>query len=274
MPTLFDELQKKLGVSSTPALAAPQQQTIQNVLSAKSGKQTSGTGAPGASNLGEQSAIQQGQAASAQQAVQGAAQGAAIGAAADAQASKTATAKSALDSNATIANDALATAGSVATQQRGAAEAAATDSANFQEGQQTEVINVKADQALRQLAADHDLTVDNIFRDFHKSEQDLAFRKDAAELEQRGFLLAMRDKSYIDELNRIGSERDLSDKLNFKEEMNRVVLGDQASTPTTSRARPRRLVATPTTSTASRARTTALTSAQSSTRWKPRTATN
>jgi hypothetical protein len=94
-------------------------------------------------------------------------------------------------------------------------------------------INNAASQKLKELSTEKRVAVDDIFSDFERSNKDLEARKDAAELEQIGFLMALQDKSYLAEIDRIGRERGLTDEIQFREEMQRLTMGnalsDQAS---------------------------------------------
>ena len=227
MATLFDSLQKKLSQpNDVPGLGlAPQQKTVADSLRAKAGKATAGAG-PRASNLGEQSAIATGTAALGQAQTAGQILSTQIGAQVEDQRAKTQAAENQLASNERIANTALANASQGANEAVAGQEQMALDSLGQNETLKVEQINTRADQALREMASERGIAVDQIFRDRDRSAKELAFRKDAAELEQVGFLLAMKDKAYVDELERIGAERDLSDKLNFQEEMQNVILGE------------------------------------------------
>ena len=227
MATLFDELQKKLGQKPAAAPSANQQSTIASVLAAKSGKAGGAGGVPAASTV-QQDVAQDAAASQQQQANQNAALvGVNIGQAVEAQQQQTQTQQNALNTQGQIANQQLATQAQGASEATQATEDNANTAISGQEERTIEQSNAKAENVLRDLASERGITVDNIFREFQRSDQELEFRKDAAELEQRGFLLAMRDKAYLDELNRIAAERDLEDKMNYKDEMTRLVLGDQ-----------------------------------------------
>lgn len=225
MTTLFESLQKKLSSPDSPLLA-PRQDTIASALRAKTGKATTSS-TPKASNLGEQVALDQGATALAQQGQAGAVQAQGLGAAAEQQADSQATAQRGLEAQGSMAQSALATQATAAAEQTAAQQQQALQSIGFNEAQKVDLLNANADQKLRELAGERGLSIDNIFREFARSEAELVFRRDAAELEQTGFLLSMRDKSYVDELNRIATERDLNDKMNYKDEMTRLVMGDE-----------------------------------------------
>lgn len=230
MPTLFDKLEKKLsGASNDVQLFAPQQAGIAGALRAKSGKGPGGGGVPAASNLGEQSAIGSAQSTLQQGAANAAIAGAKLGVAADTQAQKIAGAEAALANQASQANKALATQAQASGEQIQAQQDQAMAGLRADESRKVELLNHQASSQLKQLAADRGLTVDNLFRDFDFSERELAFRKDAARLEQLGFMMAMQDRAYLDELNRIGIERDLTDRIAYAEEMQNTIFGQNMS---------------------------------------------
>ncbi len=227
MTTLFDSLKRKLsGDGEDPTVLAPQQATIADTLRAKTGKATS-AGTPGASNLGEQAATTTATTQLAQGSLAGRLAGLSVQQAAEGQAQQAQTAANVEAANTRMQEQGLATQRQAATSQTTATEQGGVQAAQLGETMKVTALNAAADQELRKLAADKQLNVDNIWRDFKTSEQELQYRKDAAQLEQTGFVLAMRDKAYVDELNRIGTERDLTDKMNYKDEMERVVLGDE-----------------------------------------------
>ncbi len=227
MATLFDSLQKKLNGDDEENTLAPEQGSLAAALTAKGGKAAPASGSPAASNITESAATTAGTTALDQGRQQGQLMGAQVGAQAGAEASaaKTAAAGSAAAQREQAQTLATQAAGAQATVTQG--EQQATSQINAKEALNVDQINAKADDTLRQLASDRAITVDNIWREFGASSQDLQFRKDAAKIEEIGFTMAMRDKAYVDELNRIGTERQLNDKLNFQDESNRIQLGDQ-----------------------------------------------
>lgn len=88
-------------------------------------------------------------------------------------------------------------------------------------------INAKAQAQLTELSAQRDVSLDNLFSEFEYENKKLADRKDASRLEQAGFLLALQDRAYLAEVDRIGKMRNLTDSQAFDEEMTRIVMGDQ-----------------------------------------------
>jgi hypothetical protein len=90
-------------------------------------------------------------------------------------------------------------------------------------GTQLASMNNKATSALQSIAADKGITMNNIFSDVKTSDKELAFREDAADLEQKATLLALQDRSYLDELQRIGQARRLDDSIAFSEELTQTM---------------------------------------------------
>lgn len=221
--TLFESLQKKL-TEPAPAPVA-QQDTIANALRAKSGKAGSTSG-PAASSIAQDTAMGAATDAQQQQALSGALMATNVQQAADAQAQQTELAKQNLASQRQTALADLTTNAQAQAMQLQGQEELAQNSTAEQERLKTQAVMATSERALRELATERNLSVDNIFREFERSNKELAFRKDAAAIEQAGFALALRDKDYLAELNRIASERDLTDKLNYRDEMTRLVMGD------------------------------------------------
>ena len=79
----------------------------------------------------------------------------------------------------------------------------------------------------RQLASDKNVQLNDIFANFQRSNEELEFRKDGAELEEIAFNLAMADREYLDELSRIGQQRRLEDDVAFRQDLTRTALGDE-----------------------------------------------
>jgi hypothetical protein len=90
-------------------------------------------------------------------------------------------------------------------------------------------MNSKASQALNNLSAEYGLNSDDIFSSFKRENVALEARRDAAQLEQLGHVLALQDKAYLDELNRIGERRKLYDKANWEKEKRSVIYGANLS---------------------------------------------
>lgn len=223
MATLFDTLQQRL--SAAPAPTAAPKVNIAEILQAKQGKggvQTRGVGASSVTaGIAQDAAQQQVQ----QQAQQG-----------QLQAAQLVGQQGQVEQGQQMAQEQLASQGrqaegkltSEALGQRAETsgiEALAKTQRQAQDSLKTTAINDKASLALQQMVADRNISLDNIFAEARMENKELNQRSDASKLEQKAFLLAMQDKSYLDELNRIGQERNLRDTINFDKEMQSVVFG-------------------------------------------------
>ncbi len=225
MATLLENLQARLASSPKPVEPEPEM-NLEEILQAKRGKAAIGGGASiGGSNVMSGIANDTAQNELAQQAQQGQVASAEIGGqvaqidrSQQLGVDKLATqqrvgdadlaAKSQLERTATSTNEALSS------QKRFAEEALKT----------TELSN-RATLTLSALAAERSIARDNIFSNAKMENADLAQRKDAASLEQKAFLLAMSDKSYLDQLEKIGVDRNLRDAIAFDKEAHNLTYG-------------------------------------------------
>jgi len=220
MPNLLDQLNK--GLNATPA---PQQKQAEQILKAKKGKATVASG-PSGSSLAENQVLAQAGAAQEQLRVQGVDAASAIDAQADQVETQKRLATQELDNkeqnfNRNLANQTTDTRESVESR-----EEQVLSSLSAAEMRKTNEINNLADNQLKTLASQRQLALDDIFSSFEQSKKELEFRKDAAELEQLGFLMAMNDAAYVDELQAVAKERNLMDDQAYREEMLTVTLGD------------------------------------------------
>jgi hypothetical protein len=87
-------------------------------------------------------------------------------------------------------------------------------------------INTVAEQRLRDLTSQRNINLDDMFTQYQFDVSELEDRRDAAQLEQQAFLLAMQDKKYLEELDKIGKTRQLQNDIQFDQEMQRVIMGD------------------------------------------------
>jgi len=227
MASLFDTLKQTL--SEAPPALQPQQSQIQKAFAAKSGKAAVGAGAPKASSLGEANAMATTQAGLGQAQMQG------QQIASDLQGQQTNLAAQGTLANQALASEARQSANTLTTQAVTAREGMATKdqvaTSSIQAGERikTDQLNNAASMKLREYATQRNIETDNLFADFENNNKELASRRDGAELEQLGFLLAMNDKAYLDELDRVGRERSLRNEVSFREELGRVVWGEQLS---------------------------------------------
>jgi hypothetical protein len=200
---------------------------ISGGLRAKRGKAGGGLGAPKSSNLAEQAARSQGRAAMATQSLMGrmASTGAEQSAGQVKQKGDIQRKQLASQAKQTRANIGLAEqqqAMELQSAKMGAAKKRASS-----ERMKIRQVNAAADQRIDALVAEKDLMIDDLFDQFARSEKELEFRRDGANIEQLGHELALRDRTYLDELSRIGRERELQDNLNFVEESRRLILGNE-----------------------------------------------
>jgi hypothetical protein len=85
------------------------------------------------------------------------------------------------------------------------------------------------DMTLASMLSERKLNEDSIWNNFERENKQLAFRKDAASLEQLGFSLRLRDQQYVDQLTRIGKLRRLENENEFRKEFTRLQLGNNLS---------------------------------------------
>jgi hypothetical protein len=219
MATLFDKL-------SQPQTQLPvnNQSRIETLLAAKKGKM--GQSAPAASNIVEQATQDQNKAQAKQAAVSTAIEGAGQQAQRTGLENQIQQAGAAQQQSFDLNRQGITADSS--RNQAGLAAQEQSQNVELDAAKQRKLrgINAQAESQLRALAAQGRMEVDDLFADFARSNQELAFRKDAAQLEQFGTLLALQDRKYVDELNRIGEKRKLYDQSNWAKEKSRIVYGD------------------------------------------------
>lgn len=226
MASLMDIINTNMNKQPTQTPSIGQRQ-IEQVLRAKSGKAgTGGTTTPAASGLMAESAQQQGQQALREGAMRGAMIGAGLREEETAIKERQQLGQEQLASKAKLAREGMMAETQMAAAQRQAREEQARMQRSADENMKLDAMQANATQRLRDLMTQREVTMDNLFAEFDQSNKELEFRKDQSELEQLGFDLALSDRSYIDELNRIGRERMLTNELQFSEESARITLGD------------------------------------------------
>ena len=163
------------------------------------------------------------------QAEQGAAQAAQLGNAAKAQTRAQGLAKDELAMRGDQASKDLAA------QSIGAREGMANQADIFRSGltrreamQRAEMAS-KFDQQIENFTSQMNISRDEMFADFERSNKELAFREDGAELEQRAFMLAMADQEYLEEMQAIWAKRNLSNQINYRKELMRVQMGNEVN---------------------------------------------
>ena len=227
---LIDALKKRteaqqLAGQQTADSAAGTSAQLAELLAAKSGS-AGGGGGPKASTMGEMAAIDEAKAAlsglSGEQnlATQEFGQKeAAIGADLSQK-------QSALTQQNELAGQQLAAQGTMARAGLASAESLASQKLLSRESTHIEEISAGAERAMQQMLTDRKINEANIFQQFHQDQRELAFRRDAAQLEQTAFTLALRDRAYLEEITSIGDARRLEDNVEFAREAARVSMGD------------------------------------------------
>lgn len=201
----------------------PQQKGIEQVLRQKTGKARKRKG-PAASALQEQQAITAGQQAIREQTfaerladVQARGQEQAV-------AEQQALQEQKLQQQQDIAQQRLASEAALTREGIRAGEEEAQTRREAATKSKTRDMNVKAESQLRDMASQRGMQLDNLFAQYQFDTADLEDRQDAAQLEQQAFMLAMQDRKYLEELDRIGKERQLQNEMRFNEELNSIVM--------------------------------------------------
>jgi len=228
---LLDEIRKRLSGGGTQppapgASPAAQQQAIQQTLAAKTGKARAAEG-PAASSVQAGTAA----AAAATQAKQldfaGAQAAATLGAAEAQQASGAALGRAQtaaqLDQGMKDIRAQQAQAGS----ELGAARSMFDIQSASKSKQELSAIEASAKQAVARLASDRGIEERDLWSSFAQGNQDLALRKDAAQLEQTAFTMALSDQAYLQNLQQVGMIRRLNDQGAFERDLNSMILDDE-----------------------------------------------
>ncbi len=205
--------------------AQPQQRGIEEILRAGRGKAGPARG-PAASALGEEAAITAGREALREQTFAERLGGVQARGREEALAEEQALRESQLRRQEQQQREQLAAQATAARQdiEAGAEEARLRREAR--EATTTRTLNARAEQQLRDLTSQRNITTDDLFAEYRFDLAELRDRQDASQLEQRAFLLAMQDRAYLEELDRVGKEQQLTDDLQFEKEMNRLVFGN------------------------------------------------
>jgi hypothetical protein len=88
-------------------------------------------------------------------------------------------------------------------------------------------ISNKYKQQLNNMATEAGINTEDIWSKFKQDKAELAFRKDAVQLEQAAFNQRLSDDMYVEQLTRIGKLRDLNDRANFKKAALDTALGNK-----------------------------------------------
>ena len=221
----MDRINMSMSAKPTPSPQVGQTQ-IQDTLKAKGGKASMGGSLPQASALLQDSARQQAQGQMQQSNMLGEISRQGLQAQDQQQQSQFAAAQQGL-----AVDKEMARSGMQANEQRAAAIRDATEQdfrakRSADENMRLDALQSTATMNLRDLTTQRKISLDNIFAEQKRSTQELEFRQDGAELEELAFNLALSDRAYMDELDRIGKERMLYSDLNFQEETARITLGE------------------------------------------------
>lgn len=109
-------------------------------------------------------------------------------------------------------------------QLQAAANQQAQQAATQQEAQQTQAVQ----QSRKFDNIQTKMKTAQIMNDLSRDKASLDLDKDKSRLEQASFLLSMQDKSYTDQLADIGARRRLDDAANFNQELQDMIMQDQA----------------------------------------------
>lgn len=226
MASIFDQISKRLkGRDAQPGGPQIGRSQIQKAIQAKGGQVAGGVG-PRASGIAADVTRDRTRAAAGQQQASGAMAAGQLQQQARTQAAQMAGAQRELQQRGQLARQDLVGRESISAAQRQAAEADAAAKRTAQEEMQQQQLESAYTTRLRQLEAQRDIALNDLFGEFGRSQQDLENRKDAAELEQMAHVMALSDRQYLDELDRIGKERNLRSDMAFREETARTVLGE------------------------------------------------
>lgn len=222
------EIQKRLREAANTGgagAALGQQQQAQQLAQAKSGK-AGGGGGPKVSGLAAQSVGSELQQAAGEQALQGAAQAAQLGQQATMQEQGLEAARERLAAQKRMAESGMAVEGAMAREKMSADAERAKMQLSANEEMKVEQMSSQFQQRVADLASERGMAVDNIFSEFDRSNKQLEFRKDAAQLEQMAFDLDMANQELLREYNAIWQTQNLADDLTFKKEFSKIQMGE------------------------------------------------
>ena len=86
-------------------------------------------------------------------------------------------------------------------------------------------LNNQYANTLANLASERGIVENDLFQDLSQQVDSLSDEKAASQLEQLAHTLALSDKTYLNEIEMIGAERNLRDELSFRREANQLVFG-------------------------------------------------
>jgi hypothetical protein len=227
---LIDEIRKRLEAqkASLPTAQTTSQQ-LQGLLQAKTGGVSAPGQSPKASMLGAEAAQANVQQAATQQSLEQQLASQQLGEAANQQAQQQQLAQQQLTAQRQMTQAEMAAKGTMAREELSGNEVRARVSLTAQEEMKTDAINGQYRNKINEMTSQRNIAVDDLFRDFSQSMEELDFRKDAAQLEQTAFQLAMKDKKYLQELQSVAKVRDLQNSLTFRKEAAILKFGEVTS---------------------------------------------
>jgi hypothetical protein len=218
---LLDDIKKRIGERKAGVTVPSTTDRAQKLLSAKSGKAAGP--APALSRIGERVAAQAAQPSRTQEAAQTAGL---LGAIQQQQAGEKTAAQSSMQ-RFTQAKEQMRGAGQRAGEARQAGTEQALSQLAGQESRAADKMAADYQRSVDQLASERGVATEDIFESFRQGDKELRYRKDAAYIEQVAHEMAMADKEYIQNLEMVGRERRLTDKLAFAEESAEIQLGSE-----------------------------------------------
>jgi hypothetical protein len=208
--------------------AAEQQQAMQKMLQSKTGKAKASTG-PKASAVAARQTGAELEAAAKEQALQGAAQAEQLGVQAASQQDQLKLAQERLAAQKRMTEGERAVGGALAREQMAAGAERQRKQLTANEEMKINSMASAFSQRTADLASQRGITVDNIFSEYDRSNKQLEFRKDAAELEQLAFDLDMSNRELLEEYQAIWAVQNLQDDLTFQKEYAKIHMGENTT---------------------------------------------
>lgn len=230
---LYDALQKRqqknqqqaLNVNAGPSIA----QTTSDMLGTKTGKSTAGTSGPKASNLAEGAANDAATLGVNQAASEAGLAAKSLGVKEQAQTADVAAQEAALASQARVADTQLAAGAASAREANAQRQTLGIQSLQSREEMEVDRISSAAEQKINALLSEKKVSEDTLFQQFSHDNRELAYRRDAAQLESLAQTLALRDKAYLQTIDAVGREKNLQDEIAFRKESQDLILGEDLS---------------------------------------------
>lgn len=232
MANLYDALQKRqsnqkqqaLNVNSGPSIA----QTTADLLGTKTGKAgAASAAAPKASNLAEGAATDAANLSINQAASETGLAAKSLGVKEQAQTADVAAQENALASQKRVADTQMAAGAASAREANAQKQNLGIETLLAKEQMDTDRISSAAEQRIATLLSEKKMTEKDLFQQFDHDNRELAYRRDATELEALAQSLALRDKAYVQTIEAIGQERGLRDEIAFKKETQRLMFGEE-----------------------------------------------